>query len=106
MTLEEIFRAIGDNAVNSIEGSWQVLNLSISRLEKFVSVKGSYKDCNGTTRDIKSSTFGYMFSKKIHELHRITTEGSSNKWNKLEFVVHQDGKFHTDLFGIKTIKMK
>ena len=39
---------------------------------------------------------GYEILKKIDELHKITTEGGHNKWNRLEYKLTSDGEMDLD----------
>jgi hypothetical protein len=96
MTAGEIYNAIGQTISDSISEDWSEATLHIDRLDKYVSLIGSYVSGNGETKRLDHALFGYKFSKLIHRLHEITTEGGSNKWNKLQFRVMSAGQFQLD----------
>ena len=96
MTLDDIYHAIGQVIVDSIEEDWQIAQLSITRLDKYTSVSGTYKTVSGEEKPINDSNFGYPFSKLIHKLHALITSDGKSRWNKLKFKLFPTGKFEID----------
>ncbi len=93
MTVDEIYKKIGQKLFEHFDSdNWNEAVLRIMRVDSTVGFEGEYRDKANEVQDIEV-TFGYTESKYIHELYAITTEGGSNKWNRLVFRLWPEGRF-------------
>ncbi|WP_123846905.1 hypothetical protein [Chitinophaga lutea] len=94
MTVDEIYLNIGQSIMNAIEAdNWTNAQLNIEIVG--TGVVGYTGDYNiGTAKhDISVRKIPREIRNWLKELHEITTEGGSNKWNKSVFTLSPDGKF-------------
>ncbi|MEW5675963.1 hypothetical protein ABGT15_06580 [Flavobacterium enshiense] len=90
MKIEEIYHAIGQSIVDSIEDDWDHAILNI----KYTGKSGGFDLSYFIKEQEKNSDYsagGYNIYKAVKELHQITTEGGHNKWNRIEFKLTADG---------------
>jgi hypothetical protein len=93
MSISEIYKQIGQKLSDHFENNdWKEITLKIMRVDKTVSFEGNYLDNMNSGHNLDVS-LGYTESKVIHELHKITTEGGNNRWNRAVFKLLPDGKF-------------
>jgi hypothetical protein len=94
MTVDEIYLNIGQSIVNAIEeDNWTNARLNFEIVGTgVVGYTGDY-NIGETNHDISVRKIPRDIRTWIRELHEITTEGGSNKWNKSVFTVTPDGKF-------------
>ncbi|TDW46560.1 hypothetical protein EV144_106232 [Flavobacterium sp. 270] len=94
MKIEEIYQAIGQSIVDSIEENWDYAILDI----KYTGKSGGFSLNYFIDGDEKNSEYtgGYSIYKTVKELHEITTEGGNNRWNRIEFKLSSDGKMNLE----------
>jgi hypothetical protein len=94
MTVDEIYLKIGEEIVKVIEtGVWTNSRLEFEITgEGVVGYTGDYLE-NNEPMDISVENINDDIADWINELHEITTEGGSNRWNKSVFTMTPDGKF-------------
>ena len=97
MTVDEIYSNIGQSILNAIEdGSWTKASLNIEIVgDGVVGYSGEY-ETGGDTKDISVRKISRDIRSWVRELHKITTEGENNKWNRAIFSLMPDGKFDMD----------
>ena len=91
-TLDEIYHAIGEEILNNIpEGEWSEAVLHIEIQPRATTTSAHY---------LKNNKIIYFefdpeddCSDLVVELHKITTKGGSNKWNKATFTLYADYSF-------------
>ncbi|WP_343608452.1 immunity protein YezG family protein [Chryseobacterium oranimense] len=98
MTVDEIYLNIGQSIVNAIEDeSWSEAKLNIEVVGTgVVSYNGEYTTDNNEVKNISVRNISRDIRNWIRELHDITTEGDSNKWNKAIFNLNAQGKFNME----------
>ncbi|WKX76198.1 hypothetical protein [Zobellia laminariae] len=89
--MSDIYNRIGQRIVNSIDEDWNSATLN---LEYIGAVKSTleYIDNKEEEKSTKLSD-SFQNMRDIKELHKITTEGGNNKWNKALFSMKPDGDF-------------
>jgi len=94
MTVDEIYSSIGQSILSSIEdGNWTKARLDIEIVgDGVVGYSGEY-EIIGDIKDISVRKISRDIRNWVRELHKITTEGESNKWNRAVFSLTPDGKF-------------
>lgn len=95
MKIEEIYHVIGQSIVDSIDTDWENSILRITYTGNSIEYNLDYWDNDPIEKD-SDYNGGYEIMKKIEELHKITTEGGNNKWNKIEFKLSSDGKMNLE----------
>lgn len=93
MTVDEIYQNIAKNISEAIKEDWQHAVLRLEVLDGMVSNTGVYYDAKDQEKQLDVEEFDFQLTFDILELHRITTEGSSNKWNGAVYELSSDGKF-------------
>ncbi|MGX7666331.1 hypothetical protein [Flavobacterium pedocola] len=90
MKVEEIYHAIGQSIVDSIDDNWDYAVLNIKYTGKsggfFLNYYADDKEQNS-----EYTAGDYNIYKAVKELHQITTEGGHNRWNRIEFKLTADG---------------
>ncbi|MBN1008240.1 immunity protein YezG family protein [Amphritea pacifica] len=92
VTVDEIYLNIAQGIASAIEGDWEEAYIFSEILEDAANFKGEYT----TGSDKKYFEVADEAFDNFEELHRITTEGNNNKWNRAKFTLTPDGKFHID----------
>ncbi|KAA2242751.1 hypothetical protein F0L74_09495 [Chitinophaga agrisoli] len=94
MTVDEIYLNIGQGMAGAIEeSSWTKARLLIKVVGTgVVGYTGDYQ-IRETGHDMSVRKIPRDIRLWIRELHEITTEGGSNKWNRAVFTLLPDGKF-------------
>ncbi len=94
-SVKEIYNNLGDNIVNNINDSWEKAALDFKVLKDFSSYKGYYIS-NNEKKNISVSKFSLDVDQDLIDLHKITTEGGINRWNRGFFVTFPDGRFEIE----------
>lgn len=91
MEISDIYREIGQNILDSISDNWVEAKLNI----EYAGSVGFNLEYKNKDREEKSAKFQNAFSasRKIKDLHVITTENEKNKWNRAVFSLKPDGDF-------------
>jgi len=91
-TINEIYNMLGASVIDNSPESWIEGILRLEVQPKHSSYNGIYKTNKG---DIDISVFDFPLETgdAIISLHKLTTEGGHNKWNKAKFTVTPDKKF-------------
>ncbi len=94
MTADEIYLKIGQEISNVIEsGNWTNARLEIEIVgEGVVGYTGDYF-ANNEQKDMSVENIDDDITDWLNELHKVTTEGGNNKWNKAIFTLTPDGQF-------------
>ena len=97
MKVEDIYLSIAKNVANSITNEWSIAVLEIERADSdAISFSGDYS-YNGEKESLNFRNFDRKTLKlDSHNLHEITTEGGSNKWNRAKFTLSPSGEFEID----------
>ena len=95
MKIEEIYHAIGQSIVDSIDADWEKSILRITYTGNSIEYNLWYWDNENIEKD-SDYIGGYEIMKKIDKLHEITTGEGNNKWNKIEFKLAADGKMNLE----------
>lgn len=85
--------SIVTNISTVINGEWVKAKLDIEVIGKMVSFTGNYLNNKNETKQIDVDEFDFQLTFDVLELHKITTEGGNNKWNRAVFSVQPDGAF-------------
>jgi len=93
MTIDEIYLNIAKNISSVIKADWQRAVLHLEVLTRMVSNTGVYYDGKGQQRQLDVEEFDFQLTFDILELHRITTQGNSGKWNRAIYTLSCEGKF-------------
>ncbi len=93
MTVDEIYLKIGQEIFNVIESeNWEKARLEIEVLgDGVVGYTGDYIEKN----DVENIDVENIDDKDewLIELHKITTEGGNNRWNRAVFSITSEGQF-------------
>ncbi|HEY8400100.1 MAG TPA: hypothetical protein VIK89_02500 [Cytophagaceae bacterium] len=93
-SIDSINNKIGQNIFEIIKEEWTSSHLNIEVLEGYTSYKGFYiKKEDNSKVSLKVSKFPDDLNDDLLALHRITSEGENNRWNRALFIVTPDKKF-------------
>ncbi|SEG71467.1 immunity protein YezG family protein [Paenibacillus sp. UNC499MF] len=92
-TVDKIYESIVTNISTVINGEWVKAKLDIEVIGEMVSFTGNYLSNKNETKQIDVDEFDFQLTFDVLELHKITTEGGNNKWNRAVFSVQPDGAF-------------
>ncbi|MFK8273389.1 hypothetical protein [Capnocytophaga canimorsus] len=89
MQVEEIYLKLAEAIFSNIEKeNWKKAMLHLEVAGASVGFKG-FLDEN----ERFDAPGGYLLAKAVLDLHKITTEGGNNQWNKAIFTLFPDGNF-------------
>ncbi len=91
MKVEEIYQILGQSIVDSIEDDWIKAKLDVKYTNKSGGFHLNYWDINKQSQSV-SLQGSYQAYNAVKELHKITTKGGNNKWNRLKFQLTSDGE--------------
>ncbi len=91
--LSEIYHFIGNVLSSNTEGDWKETLLNIEVLEGYCSYEASYVTTDNVTKDMDVFEFPDNFGDNLMAIHKVTTEGGTNRWNRAVFKLWPDGKF-------------
>jgi len=92
-TVDKIYESIVTNISTVINGEWVKAKLDIEVIGEMVSFTGNYLNNKNETKQIDVDEFDFQLTFDVLELHKITTEGGNNTWNRAVFSVQSDGAF-------------
>jgi len=92
-TVDKIYESIVTNISTVINGEWVKAKLDIEVIGEMVSFTGNYLNNKNETKQIDVDEFDFQLTFDVLELHKITTEGGNNKWNRAVFSVQPAGAF-------------
>jgi len=92
-TVDKIYESIVTNISTVTNGEWVKAKLDIEVIGEMVSFTGNYLNNKNETKQIDVDEFDFQLTFDVLELHKITTEGGNNKWNRAVFSVQPDGAF-------------
>lgn len=92
-TIEEIYQNLAGNINNVIVEDWSKAVVNIETVGEMASFKGFYfnKDSLQNQIEVDNFDFGLLFD--ILDLHKVTTEGGNNQWNRAVFTLFPNGNF-------------
>ena len=95
-TVDEIYNLVATNIANSIDSdNWEKAVLHIHGGGTSIGIDGYYIE-NGERLWLQVRSFDVSVYFSLKDLHKITTQGSSNPWNEAVFTLFPDGKFQID----------
>ncbi len=90
--IQEIYSSIADGIANSIKNDWETASIEIEWFGDAGDFSGNYKvGVSVNYFEVDDSIFD-----DVEELHEITTENDSNKWNRAVFNLKPTGEFNID----------
>lgn len=92
ITVDEIYLNIGQCIASAIEGEWVEAYIFAEVLEDAANFKGEYT-VHGERKYFEVADEAF---EDFEKLHKITTEGSNNQWNRAKFTLYSTGKFNID----------
>jgi len=92
-TVSEIYNFIGDCLTSQITESWIKSELKIEITEGMVGYNGGFVNSQEEYKSFSVRDFPRELRKEIKNLHKTTTEGGNNRWNRAIFRLYPDGKF-------------
>ncbi|MDT9500576.1 hypothetical protein [Capnocytophaga canimorsus] len=92
-TIEQIYQSLVSNINNAIEEDWSKAVVNIKTVGEMASFKGFYLNKDNLQNQIEVDDFDFDLLFDILDLHKITTEGGNNQWNKAIFTLFPDGNF-------------
>ncbi|WP_404812187.1 hypothetical protein ACIRNY_12130 [Capnocytophaga canimorsus] len=92
-TIEEIYQSLASNINNAIEEDWSKAVVNIETVGEMASFKGFYLNKDNLQNQIEVDDFDFDLLFDILDLHKITTEGGNNQWNKAIFTLFPNGNF-------------
>src|SRR5688500_16188553 len=95
-SVSEIYLAIGENMKNNVSGDWKEAILDIEIIEGVVGYKGGFKDQKDSFTSFPIRNFDRELRNDIRELHKITTMGGNNRWNRAIFKLWPNNKFEME----------
>jgi hypothetical protein len=94
--ISEIYNLLGTFILETIpDPDWQLAYVNIKLLPKNIGMSGRYADISGIEKSLKTK-FGDEVANALFELHKVTTEGNKNRWNRAIFKIWPDGKFNME----------
>ncbi|WP_394146618.1 immunity protein YezG family protein [Vibrio atypicus] len=97
MLIDETYRSIAQNIIDSIDSSWDkaVLNIEVVAGDT-IGFNGEYI-IDGEHVSFKFRNFDRRkLSRDGKSLHKVTTKNDSNIWNKAKFTLYPTGKFNIE----------
>ncbi len=91
--LSEIYHSIGNVLSSNTEGDWKEAILNIEVLEGYCSYEASFVTVDEVTKDFDVFEFPDNFGDNLMTIHKMTTEGKNNRWNRAIFKLWSNGKF-------------
>ena len=93
-TVDEIYNSLAKGIVDQLSSEWETAWINAKVLDDAAGVDGEYR-VEGADKvsyfNVKDEAFD-----DFEELHQITTEGGSNRWNRAKFILERSGKFSID----------
>lgn len=71
--------------------------MKIEKLGEMASFSGHYINANQEKNQLDVDEFDFQLTFDILELHEITTQGGSNRWNKAIYTLTSSGQFNMQL---------
>jgi len=92
MKIEDIYHKIGQSIVDSLDEEWINAKLEIKHTEGSTKFYLNYFSSSNIPKNSAYPALDYSIVKAVKELHKITTEGDNNKWNRLEYKLTSEGE--------------
>ncbi len=93
-SIDDLYKAIAQRIVDSIEDDWRKATIDFQYLNDAGKYTGRYFSKSETNE--KDFKVGYKSYKDFKKIHEITTENSSNLWNRAKFTLYPSGEFNID----------
>lgn len=94
MTIDDVYKSIADNIIANVAEGWSKAHITAERGgDNALSLEGGYDNGEGVFTPFKFRNFDRRVIADFHQLHKITTKGDSNRWNRASYILHPDGKF-------------
>lgn len=95
MSIDDIYLEIAQDISDSIEDEWGIAVVTFEIEEDAGEFDCIYKPQIDSEREYDFD-IGYSTYKAFERLHKITTQGGVNKWNRAKFTLFPTGKFSID----------
>ncbi|GIM58572.1 hypothetical protein [Capnocytophaga canimorsus] len=100
MQVEEIYLKIGQEVFNAVQSdNWTEAKLYLEvtgdERNSVVGYTGEYIE-NNKVKNLSIRNISRELRLWVKDLHKITTEGGNNQWNKAIFTVFPNGNFDTE----------
>ncbi len=97
LIIDDIYKSIAQNIVNSVDENWEEAELLVEReANNAIGFKGGTR-FNDVFSSFKFRNFDRrQLVKDFHALYEITAEGEVNNWNKAKCILFPSGKFSID----------
>ena len=96
-TIEQIYNFMGQCIYDNLPiDEWHLVTLNLEVDTGYVSYGGKITDTENETKTFSVRNFPDDFDDAIHRLHKITTEGDHNRWNKAKFTMDANHKFEME----------
>ncbi|MBF89689.1 MAG: hypothetical protein CMG75_08565 [Candidatus Marinimicrobia bacterium] len=95
MTIDDIYLKISQHIVDTIDAKW-----AVAIINSEIHVGAGHFNC--VYKEDVSADVDYDFDSSFElfeafeNLHKITTEGGENNWNRAKFTLHPTGKFNVE----------
>lgn len=93
MNIDEIYLEIAYAIIDAIKSKWAIAIVDCKLAENTGDFKCTYKEDIDSDVDVDCSF--EMFT-AFESLHKMTTEGGKNKWNRAKFTLYPTGKYSID----------
>jgi hypothetical protein len=93
-TIDEIYLSIAQAVVDSIDETWDEARIEVEFVEDTAEFDCVY--LKSETKEEMDFDVDFQMYKDFKELHKITTEGNSNLWNRALFKLKPSGEFSID----------
>tara|TARA_Y100001973_G_C5194020_1_gene332951 strand:+ start:297 stop:632 length:336 start_codon:yes stop_codon:yes gene_type:complete len=92
MTIDDIYLKISQHIVDTIDANWAVAIIKSEVHQGAAHFNCVYKEDENSDLDYDFDSSFELFE-AFERLHKITTEGGENDWNRAKFTLHPTGKF-------------
>ncbi len=96
MSVEAIYTLMGQTLDDSIDEPYLAAFMDVVRVGRSVRISGSYLSAHDELKPVADLAPGPELFGAVNELHAITTEEGTNRWNGLRFTLRPDGSFNLD----------
>jgi len=96
-TVDEIYKSIALNMADNLLDDWNEAYIDAERdADDAIELGGGFSTNDTQFTSFKFRNFDRRIIRDFHDLHKITTEGDSNQWNRAKFTLFPDGNFTID----------
>lgn len=97
LTVDEIYKSIAYNIMDNVPDNWKEAFIDVERdADDAIELSGGSITMEEEFASFKFRNFDRRITKDFHNLHDITTQDDSNRWNRAKFTLYPTGKFNID----------